>query len=72
MSEKALKYDKNVCSVCKSYCYLSHLKCKKCSKMFCQEHSDSDCCTQLTLVIRKPEGLRQALLELLKDLPERT
>ena len=42
--KKMLKYDKNVCSVCKNYSYLVHVKCTSCKRTFCTQHLPKNCC----------------------------
>lgn len=41
--QKKLKYEKNMCSVCKNYCYLSYFKCTDCGKIRCLTHK-GECC----------------------------
>jgi len=65
--KKTLKYDKNVCSVCKNYCYLAHVKCGDCKKNFCMQHLPKGCCqpAAFRLMLREPNEDRLPLLSLL-------
>ena len=40
---KKMKYHKNPCGTCMQYLYFSMLRCKKCEKVYCLDHSP-DCC----------------------------
>lgn len=65
--KKLLKYDKNVCVVCKNYCYLTHFKCVNCKRNYCAQHIAKSCCQApaFKLMLREPNESRLPLLNLL-------
>jgi|JI8StandDraft_1071087.scaffolds.fasta_scaffold726405_1 hypothetical protein len=65
--KKMLKYDKNVCSVCKNYCYLAYVKCIDCKRNYCTHHLPKSCCQPVAfkLMLREPNEDRLPLLGLL-------
>ena len=67
--KKTLKYDRNVCSVCKNYCYLEHVKCSACKKNYCMQHIPKSCCRPdaFKLMLREPNEDRLPLLNLLTN-----
>ena len=65
MDVKNLRYDKNVCSLCKAYCYLSHLQCQGCLSKYCLEERPQCCQNYFVVVLRKPSKQRLHVVQML-------
>ena len=59
------KYDKNSCSVCRNYQYLSSIRCEDCNKNYCERDVKLCCNGRFELVFRKLNEDRLKILRLL-------
>ena len=58
------KYDRNSCSKCRNYLYLSSIKCSSCGKNYCFQDLFDCCHSHFQLILREPNPDRNPILSL--------
>lgn len=60
--DSCCKYDRNSCSKCRNYLYLSSLRCVDCNKNYCSHDFYTCCSGNYELIYREPNADRKWIL----------